>query len=48
MTAIGICEDSDGGTILFPSCAHKNRPGPTATAAPTMMVKGALMEMGTI
>jgi hypothetical protein len=48
MTAIGICEYSDGGTILFPNCAHKKRLSPTATAAPTMVVKGALNEMGAI
>src|SRR6267378_4833591 len=48
MTAIGICEYSDGGTILFPNCAHKKRLSPMATAAPTMVVKGALNEMGAI
>jgi len=46
MIAIGNSEDSVGVTILFPVWDHKYQRIPTQTAAPTMAVKGALIEMG--
>jgi len=46
MTAMGVSE-RNGGVISSPSRVAKKTQRPTATAAPTMVTKGALKETGT-